>query len=217
MLNRHWIDMMLLVLTACCSVGVAHSSGLQHAADGGQAAGGLHSQGAQHTPGSTDSKGPEQGRHTGRGLQEEDSITILNNGSGTVYTPSSNSIPLNGDSTALAMMGTQPQAAAATTTRTTTVAMQRYLRVRASRIMHLVADVAWLVYAIGNFAHRTFALLVPLVKIGQTGELTLNAASFLNLAQLVADFICRFGDMFAKLFLVVFRGIILAATLPPTA
>jgi hypothetical protein len=93
--------------------------------------------------------------------------------------------------------------------------MLRYYRVKSTRVMLLLADVAWLVYAVAGFAQRTFALLVPILKIGQTGELTINAASFLSLAQLVADFVARFGDLIAKVFLVLFRGINLANTLPP--
>jgi hypothetical protein len=93
--------------------------------------------------------------------------------------------------------------------------MLRYYRVKSTRVMLLLADVAWLVYAVAGFAQRTFALLVPIVKIGQTGELTVNAASLLSLAQLAADFVARFGDLIAKVFLVLFRGINLANTLPP--
>lgn len=91
----------------------------------------------------------------------------------------------------------------------------RYYRVRSTRIMLLLADVGWLVYAAGNCAQRLLALLVPVVRIGQTGELTINAGSFLSLGQLVLDFVARFADMLGKALLVVFRGITLAATLPP--
>ena len=72
-------------------------------------------------------------------------------------------------------------------------------------------------YTIGNFAQRVFALMVPFVKVGQTGELTLTAVSLFSLIQLVLDAICRWGDMMAKIFLLVFRGYQLAATLPPVA
>lgn len=94
-------------------------------------------------------------------------------------------------------------------------AMMRYYRVRATRIMLLLSDIAWLVFAAAGFMQRVFALLGPLVKVGQTGQLTINAASFLSLAQLVADVVARFADLISKIFLVIFRGIILATTLPP--
>lgn len=96
-------------------------------------------------------------------------------------------------------------------------AMVRYYRVRATRIMLLLSDWAWLIYAIAGFAQRTFALAVPIIKIGQTGQLVLNATSVLVCAQLVADFVARFGDLITKIFLVVFRSKILATTLPPAA
>lgn len=96
-------------------------------------------------------------------------------------------------------------------------AMVRYYRVRAARIMLLLSDVAWLAYAVAGFAQRTFALAVPIVKIGETGQLVLNATSVLVWAQLVAEFVARFADLITKIFLVVFRSKILATTLPPAA
>lgn len=91
----------------------------------------------------------------------------------------------------------------------------RYYRVKITRIMLLLTDIAWLMYAAGNCAQRAFALLVPIVKIGQTGQLTLNGVIAMNWLVLIFDFIARFADLIAKIFLVVFRGINLAATLPP--
>lgn len=96
-----------------------------------------------------------------------------------------------------------------------TAAMERYCRQRRSRIMLLLADVAFLVYAAGGFSQRLFALLLPIVRVGQTGELILTAASVLNIAQLVADLVARLGDLIAKFFLLFYRAFILAATLPP--
>jgi hypothetical protein len=91
----------------------------------------------------------------------------------------------------------------------------RYYRVKITRIMLLLTDIAWLMYAAGNCAQRAFALLVPIVKIGQTGQLTLNGVIVMNWLVLIFDFIARFADLIAKIFLVVFRGINLAATWPP--
>lgn len=134
----------------------------------------------------------------------------------------SSSSSTEGNSTALAVLDRAVQDAFAAAAQSIGLAdpspaMVRYYRVRATRIMLLLADCAWLVYAIAGFAQRTFALLVPVIKVGQTGQLVLNAASVLVWAPLLADFVARFGDMIAKIFLVVFRSKILAATLPPAS
>jgi hypothetical protein len=91
----------------------------------------------------------------------------------------------------------------------------RYLRLKVARIIHLLAEVAWLIYAIGYFAQRTFLLMLPFVPAFQTGQLVLNAKSALNLAMVFSDFIARAGDLVTKIFLLVFRALILATTLPP--
>jgi len=98
---------------------------------------------------------------------------------------------------------------------TVSAAMERYCKQRRSRIMLLLADIALLVYAAGGFSQRLFALLVPVVRVGQTGELVLTGASVLNIAQLVADLVARLGDLIAKFFLLFYRAFILAATVPP--
>lgn len=93
----------------------------------------------------------------------------------------------------------------------------RYYRIKTTRILMVLSEAAELVYAVAGCAQRAFALMVPIIKVGQTGQLVINATSFLTLAQLVADFVARFGDVFCKAFFLAFRGIILATTLPPAA
>lgn len=159
-------------------------------------------------------------RHAGRMLLASN-VTASSSSSSAGGT-GADSRNLKSNSTALAVLDRVVQdafvaAAQSVGLANPSLAMVRYYRVRATHIMLLLADCAWFVYAIAGFAQRTFALAIPIIKILQTGQLVLNATSMLVWAQLVADFVARFGDLITKIFLVVFRSKILAATLPPAA
>jgi hypothetical protein len=148
---------------------------------------------------------------------DSSSTEELDTSDSTEHTPASSSA---GNSTALAVMDSMVQnafvAAAASLNMTgLSPAWIRYYRVRTTRILLLLSEVAAVVYAAGGAFQRLFALMVPIIKVGQTGQITINAASFLTWAVLVADFVARFADVFAKGYLVVFRSLILQTTLPP--
>lgn len=162
-------------------------------------------------------------QHAGRMLLA-DNLTFLtnsssNSNSSTEHTPANSSA---GNSTALAVMESMVQnafvaAAASLNVTGLSPAWIRYYRVRTTRIMLLLSEVAAVVYAAGGAFQRLFALLVPVIKVGQTGQITISAASFLTWAVLVSDFVARFADVFVKGYLVVFRGLILQTTLPPAS
>jgi hypothetical protein len=170
-------------------------------------------------------------QHAGRMLLENNLTFLSGSNSGgssteeldasdtAAHTPANSSA---GNSTALAVMDSMVQnafmAAAASLNMTNlSPAWIRYYRVRTTRIMLLLSEVAAVVYAAGGAFQRLFALMVPIVKVGQTGQMTINAVSFLTWAVLVCDYVARFADVFAKGYLVVFRSLILQTTLPPAS
>jgi hypothetical protein len=86
-------------------------------------------------------------------------------------------------------------------------AAQLYEKRLIARIMLLLSDAVWLVYTIGLFAKAVLALIVPLVKIGQTGQVTIDANALLMWGQLAAELVARLGDVLAKVFLIVSHGV----------
>lgn len=76
-----------------------------------------------------------------------------------------------------------------------------------SRILLLLSDAAWIVYTVGLLVRAIFALLVPLVPIGRTGIITLDALSLLNWGQLVSEVVARLGDLLSKIFLLVSHAV----------
>jgi hypothetical protein len=76
-----------------------------------------------------------------------------------------------------------------------------------SRILLLISDAWWLVYTIGLFAKAILGLFVPLVQIGRTGSVILDATFLLNAGQLLAEFVARLGDVMSKVFLTVSHAV----------